>query len=53
MLLVVSDQFGRLNQDKVFKSPSGAAKYVTGNSVNGWIAWKTGTGKTLEQLLAK
>lgn len=24
---------------KVFKSPTGAAKFVTNNSVNGWIFW--------------
>jgi hypothetical protein len=26
-------------EDNIFKSPSGAAKYITKNSVNGWIFW--------------
>ncbi len=52
-LITISEQFGVLNQDKYFKSPSGAAKYVMGCSVNGWITWKTASGKNLEQYLSK
>ena len=39
------------NQDVRFSSPSTAANFVTGNSSNGWIAWKTKDGKTLKKAM--
>ena len=37
--------------DILFKSPSGAAKFVSGNSVNGNISWKTFEGITLGEII--
>lgn len=37
--------------DILFKSPSGAAKFVSGNSVNGNVSWKTSDGRTLGEVL--
>ena len=34
----------KLEEDIVFKSPSGAAAFVIAGSVNGWIAWKNNEG---------
>ncbi|MCH5716683.1 DUF4357 domain-containing protein [Niabella hibiscisoli] len=31
------------NQEKNFESLSGAAKYIEGRSINGWIYWRTNT----------
>lgn len=39
-----------LTEDMLFKSPSGAADFVIGNSANGWTSWKTEDGKTLREL---
>lgn len=44
------DEQGFLKEDLLFKSPSGAAGFVTGGSANGWIEWKDKTGKTLRAL---
>lgn len=38
-------------KDKVFKSASTAANFVTGHSTNGLTAWKDINGKTIKQLL--
>lgn len=35
-------------QDYAFGSPSGAAQVVYGASVNGWDAWKLGSGESLQ-----
>ncbi len=40
-------------KDVIFKSPSTAANFVTGNSTNGLIAWKDTKGITIKELLAK
>ncbi|MEO7043426.1 MAG: DUF4357 domain-containing protein, partial [Gemmatimonadaceae bacterium] len=37
-------------EDVLFKSPSGASDVVVGASSNGWILWKSKTGKTLDEL---
>ena len=34
-----------------FKSPSTAANFLTGNSTNGLIVWKTEKGETLQTVL--
>jgi len=39
-------------QDIVFTTPSGAAAFVSGAADNGWIAWKTSTGKTIDDIIA-
>lgn len=40
-------------QDILFKSATGAAKFICGYSINGKIAWKNKQGLTLKQLLSK
>jgi hypothetical protein len=35
-------------KDHLFRSPSMAASALTGGAVNGWLAWKTKDGKTLD-----
>ena len=37
--------------DTIFKSPSTAANFVTGNSTNGLIAWKDENGIPLKKLI--
>jgi len=37
-------------RDHLFGSPSTAASIVTGRSANGWDAWKTSDGKTLNEV---
>lgn len=44
------DGDGILQEDVLFSSPSGAAAFVTGQSVNGWTAWKTSDGRNLHEL---
>lgn len=41
---------GVLQQDELFASPSYAASFVIGGSVNGLTAWQTAEGKTLKEL---
>ncbi len=41
---------GILQKDELFKSPSYAAGFVIGGSVNGLTVWKTADGKTLKEL---
>jgi hypothetical protein len=36
-------------QDVVFTSPSLACSVITGTSANGWIMWKDGQGRTLDE----
>jgi ABC-type cobalamin/Fe3+-siderophores transport system ATPase subunit/5S rRNA maturation endonuclease (ribonuclease M5) len=36
-----------------FDSPSGAAKFVNGGTLNGWIEWKNKDGKTLDEIYRK
>jgi hypothetical protein len=37
-------------RDYLLKSPSQAARLVVGNNMNGWLTWKTESGKTLDEL---
>ena len=39
-----------LQEDIEFTSPSAAAKFVTGYSINGWTAWKDIEGRDLNHL---
>lgn len=48
--LIVDDV---LIKDVVFKSPSGAAVFVSGRSTNGLEAWKNEDGQTLNEVLGK
>lgn len=41
----------KVKEDVLFKSPSTAANFVTGNSTNGLIAWKDAKGNSLRELL--
>lgn len=44
------DDKGILLKDVTFSSPSGAAKFVTASSVNGWCEWKNPAGIPLKKL---
>jgi hypothetical protein len=37
-------------RNRLFSSPSTAAMAVMGRSANGWVEWKTATGKTLDEV---
>lgn len=37
-------------RDHLFSSPSTAAMAVMGRSANGWVEWKTASGKTLDEV---
>ena len=39
-----------MNSDKTFSSPSSAADFCMGSSVNGWNVWKDSEGKTLANI---
>lgn len=39
--------------DQLLNSPSTAASLVIGNSTNGWEAWETPEGKTLDEVIRK
>lgn len=45
------DAQGIIVKDCIFKSPSTAAQFVTGRSVNGYNIWKVVDGKTLGNYL--
>ncbi|MGN8806874.1 MULTISPECIES: DUF4357 domain-containing protein [unclassified Blautia] len=45
------DSNGVVLKDCVFRSPSTAAQFVTGNSTNGNLAWKTKDGIKLKDIL--
>ena len=40
----------RLNENRSFRTPSGASDFVLGGSTNGWIEWKDSNGRTLDQM---
>ena len=44
------DENGTINADLLFSSPSGAAAFVGGASLNGNKLWKDQNGKTLKEL---
>jgi hypothetical protein len=48
-----TDRTGSLlvfTRDHLFSSPSTAAMAVMGRSANGWVEWKTESGKTLDEV---
>ncbi len=44
------ENFYILQEDIKFKTPSGAAKFVNGGTLNGWEVWKNEKGKTLNEI---
>ncbi|MCD7936897.1 MAG: GIY-YIG nuclease family protein [Tannerellaceae bacterium] len=42
-----------LDSDQTFSSPSTAADFCIGGSINGWIAWKDKKGQTLDEVYRK
>lgn len=48
--LLSSDGTIKISGEKVFQSPSGAAKAVTDSSINGWKFWKVLVGKEYVEL---
>jgi hypothetical protein len=44
------DEYGVLQEDVLFKSPSYAAAFVIGGHANGLTEWKTNDGKTLKDI---
>ncbi len=49
----VVDKDGKLQKDVCFRSPSTAATFVLGTSSNGMIAWKSGDGTKLTDIVKK
>jgi predicted GIY-YIG superfamily endonuclease len=49
-ILVPEGEHYVFTQNYSFGSPSTAAAVVVGNSMNGWVTWKTKDGKTLDEL---
>lgn len=50
VLVKRSDEFYELTQNYEFLSPSGAAAFLIGSSINGRDVWKTQNGQTLKHL---
>jgi hypothetical protein len=49
--IVLSD--GTLQKDVAFSSPTAAAQFVTGRSVNGYIAWRPDNKQSLKEYMTK
>lgn len=49
-LVDYDNNFYKLVEDQLFKSPSSASQLVTGRSTNGWITWKNVQGKDLNSI---
>jgi hypothetical protein len=47
--LISEDKSYRFTKDITFRKPSAAAATVAARSINGWTAWKSSDGKTLDQ----
>ena len=43
----------RFKEDYLFNSPSTAGNIIAGGSTNGWLAWKTKDGKTMDEVERK
>ncbi len=41
----------KLLEDILFRTPSAAAAFVGGGSINGWVKWLTSDGKTLKDIV--
>ena len=52
-ILVQKDDTLVFQDDHLFSSPSAAASQVLARNANGWIEWKTKSGKTLDKLKRK
>lgn len=48
--LKLEGNFYVFQEDVLFGSPSGASDVVVGASSNGWLMWRTRSGKTLDEL---
>ena len=49
-VLVIQGDRIRFERDHLFKTPSGASDCVTGGNTNGWLEWRRGDGRTLQEL---
>lgn len=49
-VLVERDGALLFDRDYLFRTPSGAANVVLGRSANGWLAWSTTDGRTLDDI---
>lgn len=49
-ILTLTDGFYVFTRDHLFTSPSTAVTIVLGRSANGWVEWKSKSGKTLDEL---
>ena len=47
-ILIPKGESFEFTEDYAFKSPSGAASIVLARTANGWISWKSKSGKTLQ-----
>ena len=45
-----NEKYYEFIRDKSFDSPSGASSFILGENSNGWFAWKTKDGKTLNEI---
>lgn len=52
-LLKDAGDFFILTNEYIFTSPSYAAGFVLGRNSNGWVEWKTRSGKTLDEIKRK
>jgi hypothetical protein len=52
-ILVNKETIYELAEDTLFSSPSSAGDCVTGQSINGWTAWKLKDGRTLSDVYRK
>lgn len=52
-ILILKSTILEFSDDYLFSSPSAAASQVLGRNANGWIEWKDGKGKTLDELKRK
>jgi hypothetical protein len=48
--LIQSDGTIELEDGSRHKTPSGAAKHISGKPVDGWLAWKLPSGKPLGEI---
>ena len=51
--IVVENGVYKLKKSMEFTSPSAASCFVLGGTTNGWVEWKNGDGKTLDEVYRK